>query len=166
MNYNDIKRFTEDGHYRVDVLFQSISDHIEKLISENGLILIPDFQRGHVWTEDQQIKFVEYILRGGITSDIRFNHPGWMRGWEGEFVCVDGLQRITAIMEFQMNTFPVLGSYYKDYEGRTLTSLGFRVNNLKTKKEVLQWYVELNDGGTPHSDKEINKVKKMIEKEK
>ncbi len=37
------------------------------------------------------------------------------------------------------------------------------VNDLKTEKEVLQWYVDMNAGGTPHTDKEIERVKRMIE---
>ena len=37
------------------------------------------------------------------------------------------------------------------------------VNDLKTEKEVLQWYVDMNVGGTPHTDEEIEKVKKMIQ---
>ena len=36
------------------------------------------------------------------------------------------------------------------------------VNDLKTEKEVLQWYVDMNSGGTPHSNEEIERVKKMI----
>ena len=37
------------------------------------------------------------------------------------------------------------------------------VNDLKTKKEVLQWYVQMNAGGTPHSAEEIERVKKLME---
>lgn len=37
------------------------------------------------------------------------------------------------------------------------------VNNLKSEKEVLQWYVDMNAGGTPHASEEIERVKKMIE---
>lgn len=29
------------------------------------------------------------------------------------------------------------------------------VNDLKTEKEVLQWYVDMNAGGTPHTKEEI-----------
>lgn len=36
------------------------------------------------------------------------------------------------------------------------------VNNLKSEKEVLQWYIDMNAGGTPHTSKEIERVKKMI----
>ena len=36
------------------------------------------------------------------------------------------------------------------------------INNLKTKNEVLQWYIEMNDGGTPHTKEEIDRVKQMM----
>lgn len=37
------------------------------------------------------------------------------------------------------------------------------INDLKTKKEVLRWYIQMNAGGTPHSDGEIQRVKEMME---
>ena len=44
-------------------------------------------------------------------------------------------------------------------------SLGIlNVNDLKTEKEVLQWYIDMNAGGTPHSSEEIQRVREMIEK--
>ena len=42
-------------------------------------------------------------------------------------------------------------------------TLIIHVNNLKTKKEVLQWYIDMNAGGTPHTTKEIERVKKLID---
>jgi hypothetical protein len=36
------------------------------------------------------------------------------------------------------------------------------MNNLKTKKQVMQWYVEFNSGGTVHDKGEIERVQKMI----
>lgn len=42
-------------------------------------------------------------------------------------------------------------------------SLIFHINDLKSKKEVLQWYLDMNAGGTPHTSEEIERVKKMIE---
>ena len=37
------------------------------------------------------------------------------------------------------------------------------VNDLQTKREVLQWYIEMNSGGTPHTEAEIERVKKLME---
>lgn len=82
-----------------------------------------------------------------------------------DFVCVDGLQRLTAIMRFLKNEIKVFGTYYQNFEDKlpTLCDVIFNVNNLKTKKEVLQWYIDINAGGTPHTKEEIDKVKKMME---
>jgi hypothetical protein len=68
----------------------------------------PDFQRGHVWTEEQQIAYVEYLLKGGMSGrTFYFNKPSWknkdtINGYD-DFVCVDGLQRTTAIEKFLNN---------------------------------------------------------------
>lgn len=59
----------------------------------------------------------------------------------------------------------MFGSYYKEYtDPRTLNSysLIFHVNDLKSEKEVLQWYIDMNTGGTPHDQSEIDRVKQMI----
>ena len=100
-----------------------------------------------------------------------FNYPSWQgnlvkEGDYDDFVCVDGLQRITAIRRFMNGEIPVFGSYIYEYEDRmpiTGNSIRVNVNNLKTKKEVLQWYVDMNAGGTPHTNEEIERIKKMIE---
>lgn len=134
-----------------------------------GLQREPDFQRGHVWIKDQQVKYMEFLLRGGNSSRvIFFNHPKWSAGENGEFVLVDGLQRLTAAERFMQNKLPVFGYYLEEWEDQHYLgriSLRFNINNLQTRADVLRWYLELNDGGTPHSSKEIQKVKGLLEKE-
>ena len=61
----------------------------------------------------------------------------------------------------------MFGSYFSEYEDRiniTDATIYLNVNNLKTEKEVLQWYVDMNSGGTPHTEREIQKVTGMIER--
>lgn len=36
------------------------------------------------------------------------------------------------------------------------------VNCLQTRKDMLQWYIDMNSGGTVHSEEEINRVKKLL----
>ena len=43
--------------------------------------------------------------------------------------------------------------------------IDFRINDLKTRKEVLGWYIEMNSGGTPHKKEEIEKVELMLKTE-
>lgn len=136
---------------------------------KEGLQLNPDFQRGNVWTEHQQTAYIEFLLKGGKSARILyFNNPSWhlnvSDGAYNDFVCVDGLQRITAIQRFIKNEIQVFGSYYKEFTdciGIT-QSVKVNINDLKSKREVLQWYLDMNAGGTVHSDSEIKKVQKMI----
>lgn len=76
---------------------------------------------------------------------------------------MDGLQRITAYMRFYNNEIPAFGHYYKEFEDRPKNWIKLNVNNLKTRKEVLTWYLEMNTGGTPHSKEEIEKVQRLLE---
>jgi len=168
MRFKDIPQYTSSGSYQVNMPFKYAVEWIENQIEELGLQINPDFQRGHVWTEEQQIKYIEYLLKGGQSARIiYFNHPGWMKNFKGDFVCVDGLQRITAVMKFMKNELPVFGTYYKDFKDEIPFDIDllFNVNNLKTRKEVLQWYIEFNSGGTVHTEDEINRVKELLEKE-
>jgi len=170
--YKDIKKFTSSGHYHVNIPLDYVDEWVTK--NENDRVsplqMNPDFQRGHVWNQRQQISYVEFLLREGIFArDIYFNHPGWMYNFEGEFVCVDGLQRVTAVQLFSRNQLPVFGGYFKDDIDRIPVmniTLIFHVNNLKTREEVLQWYIEFNSGGTIHTEEELAKVKLLLEKEK
>ena len=116
------------------------------------------------------MSFIEYVLRGGKSGKILyFNNPSWNHmKYEGynDFVCVDGLQRITAIRRFLNNEIRAFGQFYYEFGGMTdivRHDMLVNVNDLQTKREVLQWYIEMNSGGTPHTEEEIERVKKLME---
>jgi len=166
MKFSDIPQFTRLGSWECSYDIKSFVENIEKWEREDNLQLNPDFQRGHVWTEEQQVNYVKFILQGGTTSKIvYFNQPGWMGNWNGDFVCVDGLQRITALKQFIHNELKVYDRYFDEFEGRLGVSHDMRinVNNLKTRKEVLQWYLQFNSGGTVHTKEELDRVKELLE---
>jgi len=172
MKFREIPQFISDGSYQVDVQMEYLIELIDRWVREGGLQLCPDFQRGHVWTENQQIKFLEFIFQGGKTGRVLyFNDPHWHGAHNGEgysdFVCVDGLQRITAIQRFLKDEIRVFGLLYSEFEGKTdliRHSMVVNVNDLKTKKEVLQWYIQMNAGGTPHTPDEIQRVQDLMDK--
>lgn len=166
MKFENIPRFTRPGSYQVNMPLDRFVKWVNENVEECGLELNPDFQRGHVWTEKQQIAYIEFLLRRGKSGRvIYFNCPYWSSGSkDGWFVCVDGLQRTTAIMRFINNEIPAFGCYYKDFEDRLPMEIDVlvNINELQTREEVLKWYIEMNEGGTPHSEKEINKVKILL----
>ena len=169
MKASEIKRLTNRGSYQVDYKLNYLQKAIQEW-QEEGLDLCPDFQRGHVWTAEQQVAFVEYILRSGKTSELLFNTKGNYASTSEDFVCVDGLQRLTALLLFLEDKLPVFGGHTRSQiEGIDLLlrelHLSFRINELLTRKAVLQWYLELNAGGTPHTDSEIDRVRDLLSKE-
>lgn len=170
MRFKDIPQLTSEGSYQVNMELKYAVKNIKEWIEDNyyKLQLNPDFQRGNVWTEKQQISYIEYLLRGGKSARvIYFNKPSW-QGTRifnyDDFVVVDGLQRLTAVMKFVNNELKVFGYYLNEFEDKLPRDIDllFNINNLKTKKEVLQWYLDMNSGGTVHSQDELDKVKKMI----
>lgn len=172
MKFRDIPQMTKTPIYACDVPWGMVEGYLEREQKELHLDLEPDFQRGHVWTTEQQIAFVEFKLRGGGTGrEILMNHPGWQAGFEGDFVLVDGLQRLTAVRKFLASELPVFGAMLEEYEdaGKALRGLElnlsfrFNVNNLATRAEVLRWYLEINTGGTPHGAEEIRRVRALYE---
>ena len=88
---------------------------------EHGVDINPDFQRGHIWTEAQQVAYIENVLRrivdeSGLT--IRFNCPTWREAklsgdLPDQVVCIDGLQRLTAIRKFISKELPIFGLEYE-----------------------------------------------------
>lgn len=172
MKIEDMPKFFRPPHYRINVSWDAIEHQLQHWNErESPLNLDPDFQRGHVWSEEKQIAFVEFCLKGGESSrELLFNHPNWNGNYNGEMVLVDGKQRLQAVRRFIANDLPVFGGNRLqdfDFPRRLLlsTDLIFRVNNLKTRRELLEWYLQLNTGGVVHTDEEIEKVKVLLKKE-
>lgn len=153
--------------YRVDVGWTDLESHIKSQGTEIvALDLNPDFQRAHVWTERQQIEYCEYILKGGTSGkELYFNCVGWMSNWSGPYVIVDGKQRVEAVRRFMDNDIPVFGTYLADYKDTPdiLTArFSWNIAALKSRADVLQWYLDFNSGGTIHTEEELAKVRAML----
>ena len=168
--FKDIPQFTTSGNWQCDFEPVGLIKFIDEQVSEEGLQLNPKFQRGHVWSSKQQIAYIEYFLKGGKSGTVIYlNKPDWNInmpvGEYNEFVCVDGLQRITAFRRFINNEIKIFDSYFREYTDklRMKFTIKVNINDLKSEKEVLQWYVDMNAGGTPHTSDEIEKVRKMIQ---
>jgi len=179
MKVSDIPKFICHPGYQVNSGWNFIEEQLKQyndrsLDSWEGLDLNPDFQRGHVWTEDKQIAYVEFCLRGGRSSrTLLFNHPNWQGSYVGQMVLVDGKQRLEAVRKFLRNELPIFGdNCLQDFDSPEILLRGsdaqfiISVNNLKTRREVLQWYLQLNTGGVIHTDEEIEKVQKLLDAEK
>lgn len=170
--YSNIRALTRPCNYSVHIPLQHLKQTIEGYMADYQVEITPDFQRNHVWTDDMRILFMEYMLRGGKAGmELYWNCPEFGQRCNDEqmnrtLILVDGLQRYTAAQMFLDNKIPVFGHYADEFED-SLRVLGrgfvFYINDLASRKEVMQWYVEMNENRVAHTDEEIQRVKKMIE---
>lgn len=167
MRFSDIPQLTSSGSFIVTVPWDMLEGTLERFNENQNLRLDPEFQRIHVWDFSKQRRYVEYILRGGISGrDIYFNCASWMKNFNSPMYLVDGKQRLEAVRLFLRGGLLVFDyCFFEDFEDKLGFNayFNFYVNNLETYKEVLQWYIELNDGGVLHTKEEIDKVRIMIE---
>lgn len=170
--------------YGADVELRELHRQLEHYNSEYGLTLNPDFQRGHVWSQEQQIAFIESWIRGAFGEQARtitFNCPdfaGHEKAADSDLdgmVCVDGLQRLTAVLDFLDGKFRVFtnpdveelknGLDYEYFKYTTYSMhvkrLRFQVFYMQKKAELLNYYLAFNGGGTPHSAEELARISQM-----
>lgn len=166
--FKSVPKLTDWGNYRVHVSWAYLKEALaEYKKNYNFDFGDSDFQRAHVWTEEQQVAYVEYRLRGGISGgDILTNCTGWNGNMDGQMVLVDGKQRLNAVLRFLNNEIKAFGYFRKEYGDRLSSGSGpnfyWHVNDLPDHKAVLRWYLEINAGGTVHTADEIEKVRKLL----
>ena len=169
--FKDIPEYWR-ANYRINAPWSMLISMLDGFKNDFGVDLDPDFQRGHVWSTDKSIKYVEYILANGPSArEIQWNSYNWSAmsasTW-GTLELVDGKQRMNSALMFLNNEIPAYGNLYRDYTDRLNLCnhyFIFFINNLPTRKDVLQWYLQLNDGGVVHTKEEINKVKDLLKRE-
>lgn len=150
----------------------------ESILGEGEMDMEPEYQRGHVWTKDQQMDFLGFCLEGGKIPEIFVRELPLPRSGVCEppyYEIVDGKQRTTALNAWWTGEIParlmdgrlVWAKDMDEVERRSVSNdLMLTVQFLQTNfKETLEIYLRLNRGGTPHTDAEIDHVKKLYEAE-
>lgn len=170
--FADIPQFPQ-AHHKVNVSWGFLETWL-KDYEGTGLELDPDFQRAHVWTQAQQTAYVEYILRGGEGSRIIYWNQESLPGSghhdpHAALVLVDGKQRMEAVRAFLRHDVRAFGKLCSDFGSRLLRLSGpdfvMQIASLKTRREVLEWYLYINAGGTPHTKDELDKVRALLAEE-
>lgn len=174
----EVIRPLRKSSYSIDVHISSIESKIESLTEEaksmgGELKLNPDFQRGHVWSLEKQVSFIENFFRKVTPNVLRFNCATYFDDKEvkdlkpGDIVCIDGLQRLTAMRDFIAGKFKIFDLYYvQDLAGTPFDpkryTFKLEMFDIASKKELLRFYLDINTGGVVHSDEEICRVSQML----
>jgi hypothetical protein len=170
---------------------QSDISSIIHMMSFGGLVCDPRYQRGYVWTEDDQVALIDSIFnRMNIGSLIFSRHHGYLHkgqiktvtyvNFDGDEVTInrekdytsaviDGQQRATTIWRFVTNQFKYKGLYYKDLHPRdrgefnsTLVSFRLFDEDSVPYKDVLRMFINVNRG-VPQDAKHLEKVINQLE---
>lgn len=167
MRLADIPRMSQ-ANYRIDVAWTSLQQHLEMFGASAPLVLDPVYQRGYVWTTQQQIEYLEFQIKGGMSGrDIFWNAPGWHESPEKAIELVDGKQRINAVQRFLRDEIPVFGRLLSGYDGAPdmiRHRFKFHVNDLVDPVDVVQWYLDMNTGGSAHTEKDLAPAHKHLAK--
>lgn len=175
----DIIKPLNTAKWKADYRWDMLESAITKLGEDyGGVDMCPDFQRGHVWTPVQQRLYIESCLRGVVSSAgllIQFSCSSWAdedveSDLPSGLLCLDGLQRFTAITEFAKGNVTPFGLTLAELEG-THFSIKQRyvkvaIHGFTRRADLLENYLALNAGGTPHSPDEIARVRALLAKEK
>lgn len=142
-----------------------------------GMNLYPDFQRDLVWTESQQIIFIESILKGVAGKAaliLTLNCPNWLNDPDptqcdlpSGLEVIDGLQRLTALRRALRGEIKPFGLTLDDLAG-TKYSLNNRrfyltvqIMDFYRRRDLLDYYLNINGGGTSHSIFDLDRVRQL-----
>ena len=173
---SSIIRPLRDSNWQVHTHWNSM----ESLLSDwaldyGGVELQPDYQREHVWSTQQQELYVLNVLRGIVGASgliVQFNCANWENfDYSGDLPrgvqCIDGLQRLTAVRKFMKGEIRAGGLSVTDLQGSKFAVKNryyfvFQMFSYQRREEVLQHYLDINAGGTAHSQEEIARVRGLL----
>lgn len=132
------------------------------------LVLDPPFQRGSVWTVDQQVAWIESILEDLPLPTFFINRVDTYEASNMKpDVVIDGRQRLEATLAFMDGRLIVRGESYLDQPDnikrklRTV-SVNVRYSDFKTEAECVALYLTLLKAGTAHTKHEIEKAQDYL----
>ncbi|NOI32021.1 DUF262 domain-containing protein [Vibrio coralliilyticus] len=124
---------------------------------------LPTWQRGLVWTIEQKIAFIESVFMGYDLGSVMINELHWPDGQKASTpmseIIIDGQQRISALVSFVENEFPINGLYWKDLtreEKRTFREREIGVKSVACydEEKLRIVYNHLNFSGVRHEHSE------------
>jgi hypothetical protein len=180
ISLKDIRPYIGPAQDQMAISGRGIERFLKEHEAEGGLDLDPDFQRGHVWTDVHRTRYLEHLLRGGQHGRvIVWNSPTYAyhdrradTDLPTTLVIVDGKQRLTAVRMFLDDRVGVFGgNRLSDFDEQSqrdilistsnLLRLTMHMHGLQYRRELLDLYLQLNEGAIAHSPEELDRVRAL-----
>ena len=158
-----------------DIQFSYSQREMRSLLNLNyngsGLDLNPDYQRELVWTEDQKVALIDSIFRNIDIGKFTIIRRPFREHLIHYYEILDGKQRVRALMDFYECRFKYKGLTYNDLHWRDrIHFMGYSVSWAETEpltdEQKYRYFLKLNVQGTPIAPEHIERVEKLLEKEK
>lgn len=122
-----------------------------------GWFVLPPFQRPPVWSVAQKVRFIESIWMRLPLGAYIYNRGAMDSPYDGWLL--DGQQRITAILEYAADAFPVMGHLWSeltlvDQRVFRMIPMSCMETNLDDPVMLAEIYDRLAYGGTAHEVKD------------
>jgi uncharacterized protein with ParB-like and HNH nuclease domain len=120
--------------------------------------VLPDWQRGLVWTGAQKVSFIESAWLGIPLGTYSYNQADL--GSPNDGLLIDGQQRMSAIQDYLEGQFPVFGLLFADVPLREKrrwemsTLFACYITETENEAYLRDYYNLTNFGGTAHSEAE------------
>jgi hypothetical protein len=136
-------------------------EQLEACVTRAKLV-VPDYQLGHVWSEEQSSSFVGHALGGGPGLPLIINQHD-RDGIRKRPELLDGLQRLTAMRRWLADEIPAKVDdqvfFYRETDKRFRLTMSFVVQFVALARiDALRFYKRFNTGGAAHSSAAIEHV--------
>jgi hypothetical protein len=164
-NQDKATTFRKEEEHRVRFLNSGI-DSLLNMVYYFGVDFDVDYQREHVWSLDDKIALIDSIFNNVDIGKFVFvqrtmKHEGKL------YEIIDGKQRLTAICEFIEGRFPYKGVYFAEMSNSDKNKIrnhgiswGYLEN--PNRRAIFETFIKLNTSGRPMENKDIDKVKKLL----
>lgn len=134
-----------------------------------GTLLVPHYQRGRVWTQDQQARWVGYVLSGAPLPAIFIREVNAVGGFRDEIL--DGQQRLTALLDWTAGKVDAvtwdgqIAACKTDQDRRMVERCACACVTMPvttSDTEAMRLYLRLNTAGTPHTAEELDRVRALL----
>ena len=159
----------------VDLDWRSLALYVREGRDRSGepypMNLNPDYQRGPVWDEQRQRRFIGHCLEGGRQQPMYVQRDSTYTDLTEEVI--DGQQRLRAIAAFIYGEIP--GEVYHEGRWQELWFKDFNEVDRAShrlssrivygdwpREERLRFYLRLNSGGVAHTEEELDRVRALL----
>lgn len=138
---------------------------------ENGEIVIPEWQRGRVWTDEQKVAWCGYVLSRMPLPAVWIRQVNTGAGQIRDEL-LDGQQRVSALIAWAAGEIPGVlpwdgrevwcrGDMERRWLNRIVTPC-LELPATTSDADAVVLYLSLNTKGTPHTDADLNKARDWL----